>query len=425
MKRRMPSHHYLLILALVCLTSWNGRGEEPLMKAGQRLAIVGDSITEQKLYSRYIELYLLCCQPQLKARVMQFGWGGERASGFLRRMENDLGQFAPEFVTTCYGMNDGSYRAYTEEIGKAYGDPMREIVTRLKEAGATVVVGSPGVVDSTYFKRDTAASVYNDNLAQLRDIAREIAKEHGMPFANVHDTMMGAMVKAKAELGDAYDVGGRDGVHPRPNGHLAMAHAFLKALGFDGDLGNISIDFTGEATAVNGHRVLGAKDGEIRLESSRYPFCFTGPPSTSEGTRSILPFLPFNEELNRLTLTVRNLPAESAEVTWGDEAKVFSKEQLETGINLAAEFLDSPLAVAFSGVERAVAVKQAFETTMIKQHITNHATLGTLFPEDAEVKGAVETLAGKLWQRQEELARLAAEMVKPVEHSLVVKPITP
>ena len=41
------------------------------------LAICGDSITEQKLYSLYIEDYLLMCRPHANLRAMQFGWGGE------------------------------------------------------------------------------------------------------------------------------------------------------------------------------------------------------------------------------------------------------------------------------------------------------------------------------------------------------------
>ena len=51
-------------------------------------------------------------------------------------------------MTTCYGMNDGSYRAYEEHIGKRYADGMQDIVDQAKALGTTVVVGSPGIVDS-------------------------------------------------------------------------------------------------------------------------------------------------------------------------------------------------------------------------------------------------------------------------------------
>ena len=93
--------------------------EQPILEKGDRLAIIGDSITEQKLYSKFIETYLLTCYPELNIQSFQFGWGGERAPGFANRMENDLVPWNPDVVTTCYGMNDGSYRAYDDAIGKA------------------------------------------------------------------------------------------------------------------------------------------------------------------------------------------------------------------------------------------------------------------------------------------------------------------
>ena len=49
--------------------------------------MIGDSITEQKQYSVFIENYLLMCRPAADLRATQFGWGGETSWGFLARME--------------------------------------------------------------------------------------------------------------------------------------------------------------------------------------------------------------------------------------------------------------------------------------------------------------------------------------------------
>src|SRR6476646_4229019 len=59
-----------------------------MLQTNDRLAICGDSITEQKMYSRIIEDYLTVCVPELKITVRQYGWSGERAPGFLARMTN-------------------------------------------------------------------------------------------------------------------------------------------------------------------------------------------------------------------------------------------------------------------------------------------------------------------------------------------------
>src|SRR5580765_2145331 len=50
-----------------------------VLKKGDRLAICGDSITEQKMYSRIMEDYLTMCVPELEISVRQFGWSGEHA----------------------------------------------------------------------------------------------------------------------------------------------------------------------------------------------------------------------------------------------------------------------------------------------------------------------------------------------------------
>src|SRR5213082_2414639 len=117
-----------------------------ILKQGDRLAICGDSITEQRRYSRIVETYLTVCAPELDVAVRQYGWGGETASGFLVRMTNDCLRFRPTIATTCYGMNDHGYRAYEPAIGERYKASSTAIVRAFKNAGARVVQGSRGCV---------------------------------------------------------------------------------------------------------------------------------------------------------------------------------------------------------------------------------------------------------------------------------------
>lgn len=417
---------------IVCLTilfiahSAFASAEELVLEKGDRLAIIGDSITEQKLYSKYIETYVLACYPDLEIQTFQFGWGGERAPGFANRMENDLVPWQPDVVTTCYGMNDGSYRAYNEQIGKTYEIGMRRIIDRMKKAGATVVVGSPGVVDSFTWRRQDPDfdRVYNDNLEHLGQIAGQLAKENEFPHADVFGAMMDAMVAAKSALGEEYPVAGRDGVHPGPNGHLVMAYAFLKALGFSGDIGTVIVDYdSGEVEATGGHKVLSSENGTIEIESSRYPFCFFGDPKNPNGTASILPYAPFNQDLNRFTLKVNRLPSAQADVSFGSATMTFSKAQLSDGINLAGEFMDNPFVQPFNEVLNAVARKQAAETRMIKGFITNFRQLGGPLAEDPEVQSALVTLRRKMTELDDAAHAKAKAAVKPVTYKLVIKPM--
>ncbi len=411
-----------LPILLTAITAFAKEAKSDLLPANARVAIIGDSITEQKLYSKYIETYLLACTGRSDIKCFQFGWGGETASGFKARLENDLSAFEPTVATLCYGMNDGHYVPYAAPIGQDYEANMRAVVTKLKDLGVkSIVTGTPGAVDTTFFKKISPAA-YNDNLAHLAAIDHKLADEFHTAFADLHKDMEDAMTKAKAALGAEYDVCGRDGVHPQPNGHLLMAAAYLKALGLDGNIGEITVDLKGASTATEGHKATGA-NGNAEVVSSKWPFCFDGDAKSSGGTRSILPFCKFNEDLNRFTLKVKNLDTEKAKVTWGTESKEFTKEQLSQGINLAAEFTKTPFDAAFTQFMGAVATKQAYETPMIKGMITSYRSFSADAAEDAEFAKALQTLKKKLLTKQAVLDTAERKLLVPVKHSIKVEAV--
>ncbi|MCI0360298.1 MAG: SGNH/GDSL hydrolase family protein [Planctomycetaceae bacterium] len=417
----------LLVLGCHCWLAQHCFAAEPILKSGDRVAIVGDSITEQKLYSKYVEAYLLACSGVPDLTVFQYGWSGERANGFADRLENDCAGFKPTVVTLCYGMNDGSYQPYNDQIGSTYEANMRRVLSGLTKIGVrTIVVGSPGAVDQNFFRPGTMMGdrpshvAYNDNLAHLRDIGKKLADENKQPFANVHDAMVETMKKAQEALGSTYPVCGGDGFHPGPNGQLIMAYAFLKGLGVDGNIGEVTVDMKDKGTASAGHKVTDAKPASITLESTRWPFCFDGDSKSPASTRSIVPFLPFNQDLNRLTLKVTGLDTPKGVVTWGAKTKEFTKEQLAAGINLAAEFDATPFDAPFAALVDAIATKQDFETGIIKQFITEIRNDPASVKSDTEFQAALKAIVARLHARQVALGAAAREKLVPVKHTITV-----
>ena len=396
---------------------------------GARIAIIGDSITEQKLYSKFMEAYMLACSGVPDVHVFQFGWSGEQAGGFAARMENDLTVFNPTVATLCYGMNDGSYQPYNDEIGKRYESNMRKVLEKMDTLGVkSVVVGSPGAVDTNFFRPGQMMGdkpshlAYNDNLTHLRDIDRSLANEKKYLFADVHSAMFDAMTKAQETLGKEYDVCGRDGFHPGNNGQLLMAYAFLKGLGLDGKIGEVNIDLKGTSSATNGHKVLSVSAGKIEMESTRWPFCFQGDEKSSSSTRSILPFTSFNADLNRFVLKVSGLDATHAMLKWGNAEKKFTREQLMAGVNLAAEFAESPFDGAFQKLLDAIAVKQNFETYMIKMIITDFRSLPKEVADNADLKQAIASFRKSLLATQQQLDAAVQKTLVPVKYTLQVTP---
>jgi len=409
----------LAVAALVCLRA----GAQ--LQNGDFVAVCGDSITEQKQYSVFIEDYLLMCRPKADLRVMQFGWGGETSWGFLGKMPTQALKFDMTVATTCYGMNDGGYSPMTPDKARHYKDSMTAVVKAFKKKGVRfIVVGSPGVVDSkTFVRRDMpdAAAMYNKTLAEERDIAKAIAEQEGCAFADVYDVMMDAMTKAKEKYGASYQVAGGDGIHPGANGHLCMAYAFLKGLGVDGNIGTITVDLAAnKAEGSDGQKVLGMKDGAVEVESSRYPFCFTGDPKSPNATTGIIEFLPFNQDLNRYTLVVKGAGTGKVKVTWGDASKEFAAADAEKGINLAAEFLENPFSGPFAAVDKVVREQQNYETPLIKTLMAGMGDMRRMVPGEQEAFGRIEAAAIK---RGRELQDASAAAVKPVTHTIKVEAV--
>ena len=362
-----------------------------LLKKNDRLAICGDSITEQKMYSRMVEDYLTMCVPQLQVTVRQFGWSGERAPGFLARMTNDCLRFKPTIATTCYGMNDFAYQPYQDYLGTLYQTNTVAIVQSFKAHGTRVIVGSPGCIGKippwAKARAETNAeeTVQNLNfsLGTFRNLDIGIARDEKVGFADVFWPMLTAAAEAQAKFGTNYGVSGPDGVHPHWAGHTIMAYAFLKAMGLDGDIGTFTVNLAKNKMKVSkSHEVISAGNGTYQITSSRYPFCPCVPAALSAANypacetdgfasdnsiRSGMTFVPFNQDLNRLILVAKNGSAQNYKVSWGNQDKTFSAGQLASGINLAAEFPENPFSAAFAKVDAAVAAKQAFETRQIKE----------------------------------------------------------
>ena len=87
----------LFTLIAPALVSVSAVAGEFFIKDGDRVVFLGDSITEQRLYTTYIEAYALTRHPEWKLWFRNVGWAGTPpgcASGrirmrgsFLRRMK--------------------------------------------------------------------------------------------------------------------------------------------------------------------------------------------------------------------------------------------------------------------------------------------------------------------------------------------------
>jgi lysophospholipase L1-like esterase len=390
MKLLPSSSAWNLSATLICVLgiACGGTAAEPEtiplkeLPRNSRVAIWGDSITEVTLYPRYVEMYLLACAGRKDVKVCTFGHSGETLNGLLSR-QSDLDAFKPTVVTFNYGMNDSQYSVYTDAKGANFDKTMRAVLALLADKGVKHrIVAGPGAVDDLFGREKpddffrgakpnglTAAQAQNVTLRHFRDFGRAAAVDTGSAFADVHNRMLDSYTRAKKDLGADYGLGPNGSVHPSPNGHFLMAHELLRALGCDGEIGTIDVDMKGEARASAGHSVVRFSGGAVVLDSSKYPFCYHYDPVADKDLQSlasILPYVPFGKDLNRLVLKVANLGAPRADVTWGTQTKSFTRDELAKGVNLTDHFPRTPFDATFARAMAALQDKQEFENYMIK-----------------------------------------------------------
>ncbi|MFT4177057.1 MAG: SGNH/GDSL hydrolase family protein [Luteolibacter sp.] len=389
---------------------------EPVsLKPGDRLALCGDSLTEQRLYTVLLETYLAACRPDLGIDVRQFGWSGEKTGEFLRRQHADVLRFRPTIATVLYGMNDFRYIPYDPGIAAEYRENLTAILKNFHTSECRVLLGSPSIIGAVPDWVKTARGSLSDlnlSLCRFRNVAAALAFEHRCGFADHYRAMLEAHFDATSRFGAHFRVAGQDGVHPDWAGQAIIGYGFLRNFGLTGDLATFTLNATtGEATASEGHAILDHSPLHLHLRSSRFPFDpGDGPFDDSTSLRAGLALTGFTEAFNRFSFRLISPRASAYEVRWGEETKRFSAGELSEGISLTAGFPRHPLTSAFQKIWTAVATKQAYETRQFQQFLT--APHGT--PEREAAFGMTEETRARY-------VSAIASARQAVDHEIIIK----
>ena len=115
-----------------------GRRRAFYLKDGDRVVFYGDSITDQRLYTTFVETYVVTRFPKLNVTFVHSGWGGDRVTGggggpIDVRLKRDVFAYKPTVVTIMLGMNDASYQAFDPKIFDTYAKGYEHIVESVKD----------------------------------------------------------------------------------------------------------------------------------------------------------------------------------------------------------------------------------------------------------------------------------------------------
>lgn len=181
------------------------------LRPHERIVFLGDSITEQNLWTLYVETELLIRFPEHRLRFRNRGWASNRAPDGLARFDRDVTPLKPTWVWLAFGMNDGGYRPLSQRLLAEYTTALTALVEKVRAIGARPLILGPTAVGERF-------PGYNETLAHFRDGAHGVAEAAGAPFIDLLPPLIGR------------DDLLLDGVHPNEAGHRVIADSILTAL---------------------------------------------------------------------------------------------------------------------------------------------------------------------------------------------------
>jgi lysophospholipase L1-like esterase len=310
---------------------------DPLIKKGDRVVFLGDSITAQSTYTRLVEIYFRLRHPDLDVWFVNSGIGGETAKQGYDRLDQDVLAFQPTVVFVNFGMNDAGEPKSTE-FGN-FEKWMPAIFDKLAGNGSKVRVlvwldTSPFDVDGQGAK--DAGRAREKRIVEFGKLAEKEGKKRGIVVVPWHATLEDALTKyKKARLGRKLIP---DRVHPSPGGHALMAVEILRALGED--LQGVEVDGT-------------LTDGKLHLErpeAGAMDVAWDGKAEVKIDLGKVTPAVPMTIELekgapvsteiaalSKFELKLAGLPGKSYSLAWNGVAiGKFTANQLGAGVDLDA-----------------------------------------------------------------------------------------
>ena len=326
----------------------------PRFEEGERVVFVGNSITHGGHYHSFIWLYYMTRFPDKPITIMNAGIGGESAWDMKDRLDYDVFNRKPTYVTLTFGMNDTGYDIYMKDNAKELSEQRiakslesyREIEERLlaKNKIKKVLIGGSPYDETSKFNNFILRNK-NNAILKIIDAQRTSAKKNGWGFVDFNQPMH-EISRKEQEADSTFTFCRIDRIHPDNDGQMVMAYLFLKAQGLAGDeVSSVSIDAYHSSVITHKNCKISKlkKNGaDLTFDYLAYALPYPLDSISRSGwgnkrsQRDAMDLIPFMKEFNQERLQVTNLEKGHYRLTIdGLFIDNVSSGQLEDGINLA------------------------------------------------------------------------------------------
>jgi lysophospholipase L1-like esterase len=335
---------YLLIAVMALLSASESRSnsQEFALHDGDRVVFYGDSITAQRLYTRFMEDFVLTRYPQMHVTFWNAGIPGDTVYGgytgdLPARLERDVFPHQPTVITIMLGMNDGYYLAFNQKYFDIYKEGYRKLLDAIQSGvpRARVILISPTPYDEVTHGTEFAS--YNEVVSRHAAFVKELAAAPHLGFSDFNqvetDLLNGGTRKNRTLAALLIP----DRIHPAEASHWVMAAALARSWGLLPVVSSVQLDAAlGKVTATENAQVsdLTVKDGTLHWTQTDNALPL--PLQLDDGMIQFVLSSSNLEAMDQQLLRVNGLPAAryALEID-GKRIASFTREELATGVNLA------------------------------------------------------------------------------------------
>ena len=354
--KRLRTHWLTAALILLPALRASAAGSGFYLHPHDTVVFYGDSITDQRFYTLFTELYVVTRYPDLDVNFVHSGWGGDRVSGggggpVDVRLPRDVFAYKPNVVTIMLGMNDGKYVHHQPADDEVFYNGYRHILDELKSGapGLRITAIAPSPYDDvTRPPFPELPGGYNAVLVQYGNWIRKQCAEQHLDYADLNKGVVEMLQKANQDNSALSQKIIPDRVHPGPSGHLIMAEQLLKAwnarplvssVTIDAGRGTVTSEEFAKVTGVSREKGLAWNELE---EALPLPFADLIAADRDHLMPLTIQSSDVTKALNQEMLQVKGLKTgKYALQIDGTGVGVFSSEELKEGVNLAT--LETPM----------------------------------------------------------------------------------
>ena len=320
------------------------------------VAFVGDSITHQERYVKFIEHYYHTRYPDRKINFVNKGIGGNSAANVINRFGWDIcddeltGRI--DEATLYIGVNDIMRELYNGEADYEmekkqraltnYENNIRTLIRMFKERDISLTLICPAALDDTEgFAKATGPYNPTSNSVGLKnavDILKKIAAEYNIPIIDLWTPTTEIADSIRATGYDDEIIAGRDRVHPNDLGAFYMAYEFVLQQDGGSVVSSVSIDAaSGDYSAQNADIILGKNSSggvEYIYKPKSLPLAYNDSYKKWEEWG-----VPVSEKINLEEIKVSSLEDGVYSVSLNGQKLTaqYTNAELERGINISVE----------------------------------------------------------------------------------------